>query len=151
MLVRPSEDKTILSYQLERSPNSKLTVETVESGCYFHPVATPKGIIITDEAPSDHPHHRGIFLAWVEMHGRKDADFWGWGEHAPTKQRRIVNRGVSDLQGGIGQARFRARNEWSAEGETLLIGSAFVDGRGQRGRLRTDPPPTYSLRLHAAR
>ena len=45
---------------------------------------------MTDVNPKDHPHHRGIFLAWVETHGKKDADFWGWGEPAPTKGRKIV-------------------------------------------------------------
>jgi hypothetical protein len=54
------------------------------------------------------------------MHGRKDADFWGWGEHAPTKQRRILNRKVTDLQSGPGQARFRAQNEWKAEDDLVL-------------------------------
>jgi hypothetical protein len=117
VFVRSSEGKTVLKYQLDRPADSKLTVE---SGCYFHPVTTPSGVVMTDEAPPDHPHHRGIFLAWVEMHGRKDADFWGWGEHAPTKQRRILNRKVTDLQSGPGQARFRAQNEWKAEDDLVL-------------------------------
>lgn len=117
VLVRSSGGKTVLKYQLDRPATSKLTVE---SGCYFHPVATPNGTTITAEAPSDHPHHRGIFLGWVEMHGRKDADFWGWGEHAPIKQRRIVNQKVSGLHGGVGQAGFHAENEWLAEGDPLI-------------------------------
>src|SRR5687768_13806410 len=117
VVVRSSEGRTILQYQLESPAQSKLTVE---SGCNFHPVATPKGVILTEEAPSDHPHHRGIFLGWVEMHGRKDADFWGWGQHAPTAERRIVNKGISNLAAGAGTASFHADNEWIAEGDPLI-------------------------------
>jgi hypothetical protein len=117
VIVRSSNGRAILQYQLQRPAQSKLAVE---SGCYFHPVATPKGVVLTEEAPADHPHHRGIFLGWVEMHGTKDADFWGWGQPAPTGRRRIVNKKVADLEAGPGQASFRAENEWIAEDEVLI-------------------------------
>jgi len=91
-----------------------------ESACYFHPVATPSGTIVTALAPSDHKHHRGIFLGWVEMHGRKDADFWGWGEHAPTAGRKIIHRALKDVNTANGEAHFTAQNEWLAENESLL-------------------------------
>lgn len=106
-------DATVVRYQLERAADSKLPVE---SACYFHPLTTPLGTVVTDVAPADHPHHRGIFLAWFDMKGKKDADFWGWGAHAPVKDRRIVNRSAEPEPGG-----FRARNEWLAEGEVLLV------------------------------
>src|SRR5262245_21823204 len=85
---------SIAQYQLQKPAGTALSVD---SACYFHPVTTPKGIVVTEVGPSDHPHHRGIFLAWVEMHGKHDADFWGWGEHAPKKDRVIVNREITDL------------------------------------------------------
>ena len=91
VVVKNSAGKTILRYQLDRPADSKLSVE---SGCYFHPITTPNGTVITEVAPSDHLHHRGAFLAWVEMHGKKDADFWGWGEHAPKKHRKILSWGI---------------------------------------------------------
>lgn len=105
-----------LVYRLAPPPKSDLPVQ---SGGYFHPVRTPQGVVVTDFAPSDHRHHRGIFLAWVEMHGAKPADFWGWGEHAPTKDRRIVNRSVT-LEPNTPDGGFRAVNEWMAE-DTVLI------------------------------
>jgi len=107
----------VLRYCLQRPADSKLSVD---SGCYFHPLTTPSGITITEVAPSDHPHHRGIFLAWVEMHGKKDADFWGWGEHAPKKNRVIVNRELDRVSGGFIVVRFHARNEWLAEGAVVV-------------------------------
>jgi hypothetical protein len=49
------------------------------------------------------------------MKGRKDADFWGWGQYAPVKDRVIVNKSAK-AQGST----IEAENEWRAEGETLL-------------------------------
>jgi len=99
-----------LQYRLVRPADTK-----IESAAFFHPFTTPKGVIVTDLAPSDHPHHRGIFLGWVEMHGEKDADFWGWGQHAPIKDRRIVNRKAAGTRHGL-----TAVNDWMAEGTVLI-------------------------------
>lgn len=108
--------REVLRYQLRKPEGSALSVE---SACYFHPLATPAGVAVTDVAPDDHRHHRGIFLAWVQMHGARDADFWGWGQHAPKKDRVIVNREVTDVRDGAAAA-FRARNAWLAEGVPVL-------------------------------
>lgn len=113
VVVKTAAGKEALRYQLVKPPGSKLSVE---SACYFHPLATPKGVAVTDAAPDDHKHHRGVFLAWVEMHGKKDADFWGWGQHAPKDKRVIANKEIADVRGG----RFRAVNEWAAEGAALV-------------------------------
>ena len=117
VLIRDESDRVVLGYQFEKPANSKLAVE---SACYFHPFTTPKGVVVTDVAPSDHLHHRGIFLAFVEMQGAKKADFWGWGEHAPKKDRKIVNELVSGLEANADSAGFEAVNLWQAEGETLI-------------------------------
>jgi len=117
VVMKGAEGRTILQYQLRKPVGSKLTVG---SACYFHPFATPMGTVVTDVAPDDHLHHRGVFLAWVEMHGRKDADFWGWGEHAPRTGRTIVNLEVSDISMDADAAEFRALNEWQVEGDPLL-------------------------------
>jgi hypothetical protein len=124
-VVVTSGDREILRYQLKKPADVKLPVD---SGCYFHPLATPAGVVITDVAPPDHPHHRGVFLAWVETHGKVDADFWGWGEHAPIKNRRIVNREVGTVatesrsgpDGTVAAARFSVRNDWVADGEPVM-------------------------------
>lgn len=107
-----SAGKPVLTYRLRPPAHSTLPIE---AGDYFHPLMTPDGVVVTDFSPGDHKHHRGVFLAFVEMHGIKDADFWGWGEHAPIKDRRIVNRSVSlNLKG------FDAVNDWTAEGTVLV-------------------------------
>src|SRR5204863_7936437 len=104
--------KELLRYQLQKPADSKLAVD---SACYFHPLATPTGAVLTDVAPADHKRHRGIFLAWFDMHGKKDADFWGWGQFAPVKDRLIVNTAAKSQGDSI-----EAENEWRAEGEVLL-------------------------------
>jgi hypothetical protein len=107
--------QTVLRYQLKGGADKNLSVS---SACYFHPFTTPAGVTITEVAPTDHPHHRGIFLAFVEMHGKFDADFWGWGEHAPTDGRVIVNRSVT-----AGQDKnpvITARNEWTADDKVVI-------------------------------
>ena len=120
-VVIKADGRDVVRYVLRKPSDVKLPVD---SGGYFHPLTTPSGVVVTDVAPSDHPHHRGVFLAWVEMHGAKDADFWGWGEHAPIKDRRVINREVSEIGssagGGSSTAGFRARNDWVAEGETII-------------------------------
>lgn len=116
-IVVKSGQKEVFRYQLQRPPDAALPVD---SGAYFHPVMTPNGVVVTDVAPADHKHHRGVFLAWVEMHGKKDADFWGWGEHAPVKGRRIVNRGVMDGPPGEQMvASFTVQNAWMADDERV--------------------------------
>jgi hypothetical protein len=118
-------DRQVLRYELKKPADVKLPVD---SGGYFHPVMTPAGVVVTDVSPADHPHHRGVFLAWVETHGKADADFWGWGEHAPIKGRRIVNREVgqvgSDSRSENGRstasARFSVRNDWVADEQPVM-------------------------------
>ncbi|WP_163711533.1 DUF6807 family protein [Mangrovibacterium lignilyticum] len=34
---------------------------------FLHPVMLPDGTSITENAPDDHPHHRGIFWAWHQI------------------------------------------------------------------------------------
>ena len=45
--------------------------------CYLHPVYAPNGVILTDDFPEDHPHHRGINWTWpvVTVDG-KTYDLW---------------------------------------------------------------------------
>lgn len=132
--------REVLRYVLRRPEGSALSVE---SACYFHPLVTPGGIIVTDVAPDDHRHHRGIFLAWVQMHGARDADFWGWGQYAPKKDRVIVNRDVTDLREGS-RAGFRAHNAWLAEGTPILQESLEASLRGEGPAHILDL--TYTLR-----
>src|SRR5215204_46686 len=112
-----SNNKEVLAYQLQKPDNKKYPLE---SACFFHPLKTPSGKILTDFANADHPHHRGIFLGWVEMHGRKDADFWGWGEPAPIANRKIVHATLDQTTSTSTSVGFQVTNDWLADNEPLL-------------------------------
>ncbi|HMC65861.1 MAG TPA: DUF6807 family protein [Gemmataceae bacterium] len=115
--VKTSDGRPVLHYVTQRPKNSKLSVQ---SACYFHPVYTPKGEVLTDVAPDDHLHHRGVWLAFVEMHGKKDADFWGWGQHAPKDKRVIESQGVDVVAKKADRAELRMQNCWLADGDEML-------------------------------
>lgn len=96
--VKGADGEKVFDYRLKALPSDKLAVE---SGCFFHPIATPSGVSVTDLAPADHPHHRGVFFGFVEMRGGKhDADFWGWGEHAPKDNRSIAHIKRHEIRSG---------------------------------------------------
>ena len=44
---------------------------------YIHPVYSPSGLLVTEDFPDDHPHHKGVWFPWTqtEFEGR-DIDFW---------------------------------------------------------------------------
>lgn len=112
-----SNNHEVLVYQLQKPDNKKYPLE---SACYFHPLRSPSGKVLTDFANANHPHHRGIFLGWVEMHGQKDADFWGWGQPAPIANRKIVNATVDQVSTTGSGATFQVTNEWLADNQSLL-------------------------------
>lgn len=110
-----------------------------KSTCCFHPFNTPAGERITDFAPKDHPHHRGIFLAWHSMEFRRTADFsrfgptgpthgfdinrgdfWGWGQFAPVEGRLITNRSVKLAAADARSATLEILNDWTIDGQKYL-------------------------------
>lgn len=109
--------KALYRYQLTKPG---LGGASVDSGCYFHPVTTPSGVVVTDVGPEDHRHHRGIFFGFVEVRGAFDGDFWGWGEPAPVKGRRIVNTAIHATEVALGYGQMRLANEWQVEGRRFL-------------------------------
>ena len=115
--IKGTNDQVALVYNLKKPKDLKLPLDT---GGFFHPVRSPSGKILTVAGDADHPHHRGVFLGWVEMHGKRDADFWGWGEHAPIANRRIVNQFVGTTGTRRDGAWFDATNDWLAEDQPLL-------------------------------
>jgi type 1 glutamine amidotransferase len=45
--------------------------------CYLYPVYAPNGVVVTDDFPKDHPHHRGISWMWpVVVVDGKTYDLW---------------------------------------------------------------------------
>jgi len=62
-------------------------------GGYIHPVLTPSGRLVTDDYPSDHYHHHGIWFAWTktEFEGAHP-DFWNVGDGTGKVELVALNR-----------------------------------------------------------
>jgi len=51
--------------------------KTMARSSYISPVWSPDGTVLTDDFNKDHPHHRGIFWAWMEISvDGKKGDIW---------------------------------------------------------------------------
>lgn len=95
--------------------------EGVARNGYIHPLYDPDGIPLTDDFPPDHPHHRGVFLAWprIAVLGNQ-VDVW----HLRGIQPAFEEWGPRETAGG--SAYFEAGQIWRLD-----------DGRdAARARLR---------------
>jgi len=77
-------NQTALVYRTEKTalpPNRPDLKPIFQRGGYIHPVLSPSGKQITDDYPSNHKHHHGIWFAWThtEFEGRSP-DFWNMGD-----------------------------------------------------------------------
>ena len=67
-----------LAYRLDRTaaPRTDIKPEILRAG-YIHPVFSPAGHLVTDDYPSNHVHHHGIWAPWTKtkFQGRSP-DFW---------------------------------------------------------------------------
>lgn len=80
-------------------------------GGYIHPVFTPSGRLVTDDYPSDHYHHHGIWFAWTktEFDGAHP-DFWNVGDGTG----RVDFEGVDGAWSGAVYAGFKSRQRYVA-------------------------------------
>ena len=72
----------LLDYQAEPGAFPREDIKAVfRRGGYLHPIYTPSGKLVTDDFPSNHIHHHGVWRAWTntEFDGRKP-DFWNMGD-----------------------------------------------------------------------
>lgn len=138
------EDRTILRYvagdllEGEAKPS-------VEGTCFTHPLYTPSGTMVTDLAPKDHPHHRGLFCAWVQVEGEAIGDWWGWGEKAPKDKRIILNREARVTGEDKDRVTLRVINSWRADGETVLAERATITASAARNAYVIDFELKYTV------
>jgi hypothetical protein len=118
MVLKTPAGKTMFSYMTSKPAESNLTANSV---CCLYPVYSPCGIRVVDFAPGDHRHHRGVFLAWhATVCGGERADFWGWGEMAPTEDRMIRNRRIELAEASAQRAVVQVENDWLIGARTVL-------------------------------
>src|SRR5262249_18736816 len=100
----------VLSYQGLPGPLPGSDVKPIfVRGGYIHPVYTPSGRLVTDDFPSDHYHHHGIWFAWTktEFEGRHP-DFWNMGAGSA----RVQFEALDEVSSGPVAAGFKSRHRY---------------------------------------
>jgi len=100
----------VLSYRVDPAavPRADLKPEILRAG-YIHPVFSPAGHLVTDDYPSNHAHHHGIWAPWTktQFQGRSP-DFWNMHNKTGAEHLVGVDRTWSGpVHGGI-EARLRS-------------------------------------------
>jgi hypothetical protein len=108
-------------------------------GGYLHPVRTPSGRVVTDDYPSDHYHHHGIWFAWTktEFQGRHP-DFW----NVQDGTGRVDFTALDDAWSGPVHAGVRARHHYtdtSAPAPTIALREEWVTRVFRVGRAAERP------------
>lgn len=86
---------------------------------YVFPLYTPAGVLVLQEAPTDHPHHQGIF-AGAELDGR---DLWNAGSFGLPRHRQELVGKLADIDATVGEGGVAFAHEvrWTTlEGSELL-------------------------------
>jgi hypothetical protein len=149
MTLKSPAGRVVFTYMTRKPEKSNLAAN---STCCFHPLNTPSGERLTDLAPGDHHHHRGVFLAWHSMEFREPADFskfgplgptrgfninrgdfWGWGQFAPTAGRVITNRSLKLADADGQRATVEIRNDWLINDKTMMDELTLATVREQSG------------------
>lgn len=99
----------VLSYHVDRNavPRTDIKPEIFRAG-YIHPVFSPAGKLVTDDYPSNHVHHHGIWTPWTKtsFQGRT-IDFWNMQNKTGAEDLIAVDRTWSGpVHGGL-EARLR--------------------------------------------
>jgi hypothetical protein len=136
MELKTPDGRVVWDYMTKKPDNIGLT--SPSTAC-FHPVNTPSGERITNIAPNDHPHHRGIFFGWMnsEFHepvvygpnappthplkafNVRRADFWAWGTYAPREGRLIQTRELKLVSADAQRATIQIENDWLVDNRRM--------------------------------
>ncbi len=125
--LKTPDGRVVLDYLTQKPADVPLAGPN--AAC-FHPINTPSGVRVTALAPDDHPHHRGMYIAWHDSEFRQPitrtgptsplfgwnvtkADFWGWGVYAPRDGRTIQSRDVTLKAADGSAAVIEIHNDWS--------------------------------------
>ena len=130
MVLKTPDGRTVFRYMTKRPAQTELTANSV---CCLFPVNTPSGERAVDFAPSDHRHHRGVFLAWHSLEGKQKADFWGWGAWAPTEERVIKNRCVELAEADAQHAVLKVQNAWCFQDDVMINEALSINAREADG------------------
>ncbi|HVR74375.1 MAG TPA: DUF6807 family protein, partial [Planctomycetota bacterium] len=108
-LLFTSGEKSILRYNhgLVEPPEGVQPI-FARSG-YIHPVWTPSGRVITNDAPANHRHHHGIWMPWTKtLFEGRPVNFWEQAEGLG----KVEATGVDEKLSGPVFGGFRARHRF---------------------------------------
>jgi hypothetical protein len=98
---------------------------------YLHPVYAPNGVIVTDDFPRDHWHHRGIFWAWpIVLVDGKRHDQW----MAATPQTRLER--WLEKKTSAAEAVLAAENGWYLGDRKIAVETVRITAHPVRGGKR---------------
>jgi hypothetical protein len=135
MQLKTPDGRVVFDYLTSKPAGVNLTSPSV--AC-FHPINTPTGERVSALAPDDHPHHRGMYLAWHDAEFRQPispgrgatsplfgwnvtkADFWGWGQYAPRDGKVIETASVRLVDASATEARIEIQNAWMSGRRKML-------------------------------
>jgi hypothetical protein len=166
MQLRTPDGRVVFDYMTKKPEDVGLTSP---SAACFHPVNTPSGERVTNLAPSDHPHHRGMYMAWHDAEFREPipppktptapafgwnitkADFWGWGQYAPREGKVIQNRTVQLTKADAAHAELEIHNDWMNNTRKMVDEATSVSVAEREGvyvidlTFRVNPLVDYQL------
>jgi hypothetical protein len=135
MQLKTPDGRVVFEYMTKKPDSVGLTSPSV--AC-FHPVNTPSGERVTALAPDDHPHHRGMYIAWHDAEFRQPldlsrrtptsplygwnitkVDFWGWGQYAPRDGRVIQNHDLKLASTDATKAEIEVHNDWNVNNRKM--------------------------------
>ena len=129
------DGRIVFQYMTQKPAVTNLSAN---STCCLYPLYSPKGVRVVDLAPGDHRHHRGVFLAWHAMEFAERADFWGWGEMAPTDKRKIINREISLLESNPKFGTLMIKNDWQIDNRKVVDEQLMITTREKNGAYLID-------------
>ena len=89
---------------------------------YIHPLYGLDGEVLTDEAPSDHYHHHGLFWGWPHTQiGGREFDFWN------REDLRIQFKRWLAKEAGPDGAKLGVENAWVQSGNEVAKEEVWID------------------------
>ena len=85
---------------------------------YFHPLHAPNGQVVTEDAPEDHVHHRGLCFAWGDVNG---VNYWAETNCETAVRGRIQHREFREKSVNADGASLVVVNDWLAPDGTKPI------------------------------
>lgn len=109
-----SGKQPFFTYQMEAGKVPPGTSEDFSHGAYLHPVYSPSGKRVTGDYRPDHPHQRGIFMAWTKTEFEdRHPDFWNMGKGKDGKLTGEVRFGQLDSEwSGPVHGGFTSTHRW---------------------------------------